>query len=291
MSVPLNIAHRGGAALWPENTLFAFSRSVETGCDGAELDVQLTRDGALAVFHDLRLNPTLCRREGAWVKAPLALIRELSLAELGAIDVGRPKPRSLYARMHRRLVPRDGEHIPSLKDVIACVRPAKDFRLFIEIKTSPENRELSAAPEEAAEAIVALLRAEKFLNRSVLVGFDWPALIHAKRLEPKLPCWFSTWRRRTRKGIAAPWAGGFDPWKFGGSIPEAIKHAGGDGWFASSAQAHARSIAAAHDAGLKFGVWTVNGARSMRNLAKFGADAICTDRPDRLLHALEQSRR
>ena len=37
----LNIAHRGGAALWPENTLPAFADAIASGCDGAELDVQL----------------------------------------------------------------------------------------------------------------------------------------------------------------------------------------------------------------------------------------------------------
>lgn len=283
MIAPLNIAHRGGAALWPENTLFAFRSAAEMGCGGAELDVQLTRDGELAVFHDFTLSPVLCRKDGAWVKPPLAPIRGLSLAELGGFDVGRPKPRSLYARTHRALTPRDGEHIPSLQDVIACVRDVKGFRLFIEIKTSPEHPELSAPPEAAAKAVVALLRRERFLERSVIVGFDWRALIHVKRLEPALACWFTTKRRRARKGVEAVWAGGFDPWKFSGSLPQAIKQAGGDGWFASRDQADAKTIAAVRELGLKVGVWTVNGTRAMKRFAGLGADAICTDRPDRMM--------
>ncbi len=292
MATALNIAHRGGAGLWPENTLFAFAEAAEMGCDGAELDVQLTRDGKLAVFHDFRLNPVLCReKDGAWVKPPLPLIRDLSLAQLRKLDVGRFRPRTRYAREHRKVVPRDGEHIPSLSEVIACVRPVPGFRLFIEIKTSFGDRTLTASPARTAAAVVALLRQERFIKRSVLVGFDWPALIAAKTLEPKLACWFTTKRRRRRKHVEAPWAGGFDPWKFGGSIPKAIAAAGGDGWFASAAQANARNIAAAHELGLQFGVWTVNGARAMRKFIKVGAEAVCTDRPDRLSHALEQRRR
>ncbi|MEE3080725.1 MAG: glycerophosphodiester phosphodiesterase family protein, partial [Pseudomonadota bacterium] len=32
------IAHRGGASLWPENTLMAFDQALRLGCDGLELD-------------------------------------------------------------------------------------------------------------------------------------------------------------------------------------------------------------------------------------------------------------
>ena len=52
---PWNIAHRGGAQLMPENTLAAFADALARGCDGAELDVQLTRDGVAVVHHDFRL--------------------------------------------------------------------------------------------------------------------------------------------------------------------------------------------------------------------------------------------
>ena len=45
---PKNIAHRGGAALMPENTLAAFADAFARGFDGAELDVQLSADGEVA---------------------------------------------------------------------------------------------------------------------------------------------------------------------------------------------------------------------------------------------------
>ena len=47
--------------LKPENTLAAFADSIARGDDGAELDVQLTRDGHVIVFHDFRLKPDICR--------------------------------------------------------------------------------------------------------------------------------------------------------------------------------------------------------------------------------------
>ena len=78
---PLNIAHRGGAKLWPENTLFAFEQSASAGFDGAELDVQLSRDGRLVVFHDFLFKPELCRHaDGRWLGArERRAIRDLDL--------------------------------------------------------------------------------------------------------------------------------------------------------------------------------------------------------------------
>jgi glycerophosphoryl diester phosphodiesterase len=263
---PLNIAHRGGAGLWPENTLFAFVSAAKAGFDGAELDVQLSRDGRTVVFHDFRLKPVLCRdASGRWLRGGrLPLIRDLSFSELQAYDVGRPKPRSLYALRHPGLRPRDGERMPALGEVIEAVRAINPrFRLFVEIKTSAEDRSLSAPPEAVAQAVVADLRRSDFLANTILVGFDWTALRHAKQLAPQLPCWFNT-DRGSRLGAAA------------------IRQAGGDGWFCSLDRATARRVKEARAQGLAFGAWTVNRRRDMEALLALGADAICTDLPDRL---------
>ncbi len=88
---PLNIAHRGGAGLMPENTLAAFRDAVARGCDGAELDVQLTRDGVAVVHHDFRLMADVARRDGAWLTVPGPRIKDLTLEELRAFDVGAAK--------------------------------------------------------------------------------------------------------------------------------------------------------------------------------------------------------
>jgi glycerophosphoryl diester phosphodiesterase len=282
---PLNIAHRGGAKLWPENSLFAFEQSASAGFDGAELDVQLSRDGRIVVFHDFLLKPEICRHgDGRWLGArERRAIRDLDWSELRSFDVGRIKPRTLYARRHRLLHPRDGERIPLLTDVIAAVRAKHaNFTLFVELKTSTEDRTLSASGEDLAEAVVAALRDAGFVRNAVLVGFDWTALRHAKAIAPDLPCWFTTRRRAPHASRA--WAAGYHPSKFKGSIAQAIARAGGEGWLASAAQATHARIEEARGLGLKIGVWTVNDTRTMRGFKRLGVDAIVTDRPDRLAH-------
>ena len=46
------IAHRGGRAYWPENTVTAFANARSKGSDGVELDVYTSRDGVQVVHHD-----------------------------------------------------------------------------------------------------------------------------------------------------------------------------------------------------------------------------------------------
>jgi len=303
---PLNIAHRGGAGLWPENTLAAFSRAVRMGADGAELDVQLTREGEVVVFHDHRLKADLCRdASGHWLGAPGPRILDLTFAELQAYDVGRPRPGSAYALAHPVLKSSDGERIPRLAEVVEIARRApKPFRLFVELKTSFADRSLSAPPETLAEATLGVLRKADFLGGVVLVGFDWPGLLHAKKIEPRIACWFTTlaqsWfgegeppsqdeppvapalqmLRHWAATGTSPWAGGYDAVNYGGSILEAIKAAGGEGWFPFYRDAGGAMLKDARRLGLKVGAWTVNEMADMRGL--YALDAICTDRPDLL---------
>src|SRR6476646_9452606 len=55
---PLVYAHRGGAALRPENTIASFDHGLSLGADGLEFDVRLSRDGVVVVHHDASLERT-----------------------------------------------------------------------------------------------------------------------------------------------------------------------------------------------------------------------------------------
>ncbi|HEY5337228.1 MAG TPA: glycerophosphodiester phosphodiesterase family protein [Rhizomicrobium sp.] len=305
MHKTLNIAHRGGAGLMPENTLAAFRDAVARGADGAELDVQLSKDGEVVVYHDYRLKPQITRLDGAWLTKPTPRIKDLILGELQAFDIGRCDPASDYARDHSDVKAQDGERIPTLADVVRIAKTAKqDFWLQVELKTSFAEREAGPDPIALADATVAVLRAENYLHRTIFVGFDWPGLLHAKKLAPDTQCWFTTlaqsWfeegtpppqddppaepalmmLRHWAKTGTSPWAGGYDAANYGGSIRKAIKAAGGDGWFPTYGDATPEAVAEARALGLKVGAWTVDDPKDMRALVDRGLDALCTDRPD-----------
>lgn len=77
-------AHRG---LWggevPENSLAAFRAAAHAGV-GCELDVRLTRDGELVVFHDPTL-ARMCGRENRVDSIDLAMLRKIPLPDSSTI--------------------------------------------------------------------------------------------------------------------------------------------------------------------------------------------------------------
>jgi glycerophosphoryl diester phosphodiesterase len=261
----LNVAHRGGAALRPENTMAAFRHAVALGADGAELDVQLSADGVAVVHHEFRLNPGLTRKDGAWLKGETPRIKDLSFAELQRFDLSRPDPTSDYARMHPLLAPEDGARIPSLKEVAAL---PDSFLLLVELKSSTDPA--SADPLALADAALAVMKDQ--LSRTIFVGFDWRGLARIKAQAKEARCWFTTDELKGDVHIVL---------KF-------IKAAGGDGWFPRYQDVTPDLLADARAHGLRVGAWTVNEPDEMKRLIGLELDAICTDRPD-LLKALEQS--
>lgn len=74
-SGPLAIAHRGGAAEAPENTMAAFENALGLGFGYVELDVRATADGVLVVYHDPVLD-TLTDRSGGVAELSWAEVKE-----------------------------------------------------------------------------------------------------------------------------------------------------------------------------------------------------------------------
>jgi glycerophosphoryl diester phosphodiesterase len=75
----LTVGHRGVMGVEPENTLRSFRRAERAGLDQVELDLHLSKDGALVVMHDAAVDRTT---DGS------GLVRDLTLAEIRALDAG-----------------------------------------------------------------------------------------------------------------------------------------------------------------------------------------------------------
>ena len=117
---PFVIAHRGFSAQYPENTLVALRAALDLGVDYVEVDVQETRDGKLAVFHDYRLG-RICWVPGRVRDTTFAEMRRLnptipSLGEVLRICRGKARvlieikgadPRKVAAEIERRGVERE----------------------------------------------------------------------------------------------------------------------------------------------------------------------------------------
>ncbi|MFJ2260883.1 glycerophosphodiester phosphodiesterase [Streptomyces sp. NPDC087844] len=90
----LTIGHRGIMGVEPENTLRSFTAAQQAGLDLIELDLHLSKDGALVVMHDADVDRTT---DGS---GPIA---EKTLAELRVLDAGR------------------GERVPVFEEVLDAV--------------------------------------------------------------------------------------------------------------------------------------------------------------------------
>ena len=111
-------AHRGVSSLAPENTLAAFHKAGEMGCEWIEFDVQLTRDNIPVVIHDRTVKRCT---NGSGV------ISEMDLAELKKLDAG-----SWFSEAF------SNEKIPTLDEVLLLANQY-NMSVNIELKIYPED--------------------------------------------------------------------------------------------------------------------------------------------------------
>lgn len=112
-----NVAHRGFSAVAPENTLAAFEKGLEAGANMLEMDVMLTGDNHVIVFHDFRLSRTT---NGT------GLVKKTSFTNIRALDAG-----NWFSHKYRM------ERVPLLDEVLDLAKGK--IRLNIEMKHRSRN--------------------------------------------------------------------------------------------------------------------------------------------------------
>lgn len=150
-------AHRGASAYAPENTMEAFELAVAQKADGIELDIQLTKDGKLAVIHDETIDRT-CNGTG--------YVKDFTMKELKGFCCGKPHPE------YRSSV------IPELSEVLALIKPT-DLTVNIELKTGIFR--YRGIEEEALKQVKDAGMEERVIYSS----FHHPSIVQIKRLSPE----------------------------------------------------------------------------------------------------------
>ena len=283
--------HRGARGLAPENTLAAFSRALDIGVNTLELDVGITRDGAVVITHNPRLNPETTRdRDGNWLAETGPAIYSLPLVELMTFDVGRIKPGTRYHKRFPDQLAADGERIPTLEELFRLVESSgnENIRFNIETKIKPEEPGLTPQPAEFVEAVLKVTRQHAMLDRITIQSFDWRTLRETQRQAPGVATAYLTveqrWLDNIQRGVdgSSIWMAGLDIDAFDGSVPHAIQAANGNIWSPDHKDITASDIKLAQQLGLAVVVWTVNEIPRMQELIDMGVDGIITDYPDRL---------
>jgi glycerophosphoryl diester phosphodiesterase len=289
--------HRGARGLWPENTLVGFARAIELGISAVEFDCAMTRDGVVVVTHDPCLNPD-CTRDanGRFLEIPGPAIFALTYAQLQTYDVGRLRPGSAYAARFPQQQPVDGERIPRLADVLRLVRTrgGSRVRAAIEVKTFPEQAELTPAPERFVQALRLDVERTGTAALIAILGFDWRVLSAAQRLLPQVGLVALTEQQRGEDTVRlgaprpSPWLGGLDPEDFGGSIARLVQAVGAGTWGPNYLDLDASRVEQAHALGLRVVPWTVNEPIDIERMLAFNVDGMISDRPDVVRELLER---
>lgn len=282
-------AHRGGRALLPENTLQSFANALTMGVDTLELDIGVTRDGAIVVSHERGLNPDLARAaDGVYVSPPGIPFVQLRLEDVKKYDVGQIRPGSAYAAQFPEQHAVPGTPIPTLKEVFDLVRRSGNshVRLNIETKIDPNHPEESPDPQRFVALLLDLLEKEKFSDRVMVQSFDWRTLQLVQKLAPAIPTVYLSQQKGSAPTVfldkISDWTAGFDPVKHDGSLPRAIKAAGGAIWSPYFGDVDPALISESHRLGIQVVVWTVNKPEDIARMIDLGVDGIISDHPERL---------
>ncbi|MGN7478405.1 glycerophosphodiester phosphodiesterase [Solibacillus silvestris] len=149
-------AHRGASSFHLENTFSAFKKAKEIGADGIELDLQISKDGVLVVFHDIDLK----RLAGV-----NKLVAECDYEELIRYNLG-----TRFKRMFSR------ERIMSFQDVLNWAN-SENIALNIELKESLLTN---------VHALKNLLKSMKLPPGSHFSSFHGTLLETVKEIQPNI---------------------------------------------------------------------------------------------------------
>lgn len=255
----LVMAHRGGAGLWPENTMYAFKRAVEMGVDVLEIDMHSTSDGVLVIIHDDTLDRTT---NGT------GRVNFLSLAQLKALDAG-----YRWSQDGGRTFPYRGQGItvPTLEEVFSAF-PLMRF-----------NIDIKQAQPSLTSPFCRMIRASEMTNRVMVASFKPEALDEFRQ-----DC-SGVATSASAADVLAFMALKTEPPEAASrvTLPQALQvpeYAGGR-------QVLTREfVDAAHRRHLEVHAWTINDEAAMRRMLDLGVDGIITDYPDRLIALLGRER-
>ncbi len=255
MSRPLVIAHRGGAGISPENTIFAFKRAMDLGVDVLEIDIRATLDGEIIVIHDSKVDRTTNGQ---------GLVSEMSFEEIRKLDAG-----FRWTKDGGKTFPFRGQNIqiPTLREV---------FEAFPDVKINIDPKYDTPSPvAPLCNLIKEFNRADKVIvgsfRHEVLEDFRQNCPGVATSASPSEAAFFLA---KFQIGLSES----YSPEMQALQVPKRI---------GSLQMVTKEYIKAAKERNLDVHVWTINEIEDMKHLIEIKVDGIMTDYPDRLLELLK----
>lgn len=261
--------HRGARWLYPENTIPAFEYALSVGVDYIEMDLGVSKDNILVVYHDQFLNPDICLdSKGEKIKSKIAL-NSLRLKEIKTYDCG-----TLVNPRFTQQTPVPGTKIPTLQEFFDWIKNSKNphsqkVKFNIEMKSEEALPKLSPKPAQFAKLLISILKKNNMIERTVIQSFDHRTLVEARKLyknavisaliedRPKVP--LVDIAVKLKANFVSP------------------NHE----WLTSD------DVFLLHTADVSVAPWTANTKEDWKKLISMGVDAIITDNPKALIEYLK----
>lgn len=154
------IAHRGASGIAPENTLASVRLALEAGAKMVEVDLQVTKDHQLMVFHDNVLGRTTNGH---------GYVKNMTADELRKLDAG-----SWFG------TPYTGEVIPFLTEVLDLIKD----RAYLNLEIKPLNEDPDAL--DTIRRAIDLIIERGMAPYTVFASFDHRTLVAVKEISPTL---------------------------------------------------------------------------------------------------------
>ncbi|MBO68786.1 MAG: glycerophosphodiester phosphodiesterase [Acidiferrobacteraceae bacterium] len=286
--------HRGARGYAPENTLASFQLAIEQNASGIELDVSVTRDKQIIIYHDPYINPDTTREpNGTAVLHDKWRIYDMQLKRIQQFDVGCTDPTSNYGSQFPNQIPVPGQKIPTLRQLFIWLEriDSPETVVNIEIKSDPRKPHCSPPPAEFASLVLEEIRRAPTTNPVWIQSFDWRLLREVQIQNPRIPTGYLTSQQPFFDTVTAsehgqsPWLAGYDPYKYNDCLPRAIYAAGGHYWGPDYRDLSAELVAAAQSNYLTIHAWTVNLYSDVVTLVDLGVDGITSDYPKSAIEA------
>lgn len=253
---PLVMAHRGGAGLWPENTMYGFERAVDLGVDMLETEIHSTADNILVLMHDSTVDRTT---NGS------GPIRAFTLEELKTLDAGYNWTSDGGLTFPFR---GSGITVPTLEEVFTALPTA---RINIDIKQEKPS---------LVEPLCKTIRTFDMTDKVMVASFNSKVLKAFRRVCPEVTTSAGTGEVAFFFMVNMVFLGAvYRPACQAFQVPE----------YSSGLRVLTkRFVETAHGLNLAVHVWTINEVTDMKRLLALGVDGIVTDYPDRLISLLRK---
>lgn len=254
---PLVMAHRGGAALWPENTLFAFDKAVDLGIHVLETEIHSSKEGALVLIHDRTVDRTT-NGTGPINAFTLKELKELDAGYNWSSDGGQTFP-----------FRGQGITIPTLEEV---------FTAFPKILF---NIDIKQVEPSLVLPLCEMIRGFNMVEKVMVASFNSQTI---KQFRLKCP---EVATSASRSEISIFFA--MNLLFLGSAYRTAAQALQVPEYSMGLHLLTQKFVDTAHKLNLKVHAWTINELADMRRLLELGVDGIITDYPDRLISLLSSN--